>query len=104
MRASPRSWRSSHTTKGSRRSRRSSSPIDLFSGSPYNASATLALKGEVSDVIAGMSLPICLVLAEQAATGQQNTSAAVAAVADQAQTFTRILSRQTQNEEDEDLS
>lgn len=77
---------------------------DLFSGSPYNASATLALKGEVSDVIAGMSLPICLVLAVQAATGQQNTSAAVAAVADQAQTFTRILSRQTQNEEDEDLS
>lgn len=38
---------------------------DLFSGTPYNAAATLALKGRVSDVIAGMSLPICLEAAAQ---------------------------------------
>ncbi len=36
---------------------------DLFSGTPYNAAADLALNGKAKDVIAGMSLPILLEIA-----------------------------------------
>lgn len=36
---------------------------DLFSGTPYNAAATLALEGKVKDVIAGMCLPMLLEIA-----------------------------------------
>ncbi|MFC6181337.1 PTS sugar transporter subunit IIA [Lactiplantibacillus daowaiensis] len=43
---------------------------DLFAGTPYNAAATLALQHEVHDVIAGMSLPICLEVASQMANMQ----------------------------------
>lgn len=76
---------------------------DLFSGSPYNAAATLALQGEAADVIAGMSLPICLTLAQHAA--DDDSSPAVSEVAEQAPTFTRILSAETRtHEEEEDFS
>lgn len=46
---------------------------DLFSGTPYNAAATLAISGKVTDVIAGMSLPICLEIVPliQSATVEQ---------------------------------
>ncbi len=72
---------------------------DLFSGSPYNASATLALKGEVSDVIAGMSLPMCLTLAQYAEA--DDPSEAVGQIAEQAPTFTRILSTELRQQEEE---
>lgn len=72
---------------------------DLFSGSPYNASATLALKGEVSDVIAGMSLPICLTLAQYAEAS--DPAEAVSQIAEQAPAFTRILSSELRNQEEE---
>ncbi|MFT4294689.1 MAG: PTS sugar transporter subunit IIA [Micropruina sp.] len=73
---------------------------DLFSGSPYNAAATLAIKGGVSDVIAGMSLPICLTLAQYADDGDPRR--AVGEIAAQASTFTRILSDELKKSEDEE--
>lgn len=73
---------------------------DLFSGSPYNAAATLAIKGRVSDVIAGMSLPICLTLAQYATA--DDPAPAVREIAAQAATFTRILSDELKQSEDEE--
>lgn len=35
---------------------------DIFSGSPYNAAAMLAMQSENIDVISGLSLPLCLAL------------------------------------------
>jgi PTS system sorbose-specific IIA component len=72
---------------------------DLFSGSPYNASATLALKGEVSDVIAGMSLPMCLTLAQYAEA--EDPAEAVAQITELAPAFTRILSAELRSQEEE---
>lgn len=74
---------------------------DLFGGSPYNASATLALKGEVKDVVAGMSVPMCLILAQGAA--KWDVAKMVAQITKQAPLFTRTLSAEllkTNNESD----
>ncbi|QYN41373.1 PTS sugar transporter subunit IIA [Gilliamella sp. ESL0443] len=35
---------------------------DIFSGSPYNAAAMLAMQSENIEVISGLSLPLCLAL------------------------------------------
>lgn len=35
---------------------------DIFSGSPYNAAAILAMQSENIEVISGLSLPLCLAL------------------------------------------
>lgn len=74
---------------------------DLFSGTPYNAAATLALKGEVKDVIAGMSLPICLEAASQ--MNAMTVEQLVQYLLNNSGSYTQALSvvNQKQAEEDE---
>jgi PTS system sorbose-specific IIA component len=72
---------------------------DLFCGTPYNASATLAMKGKVKDVITGMSLPICLELAQ--AADKSTVSDAVKRIIQQSPTYTRAFSRELQKQQDE---
>lgn len=72
---------------------------DLFGGSPYNAAATMAMKDQVSDVIAGMSLPMCLILA--AVVDTSDVADAVNDVVAQAETFTRVLSVERQKVQEE---
>lgn len=74
---------------------------DLFCGTPYNAAATLALKGEVKDVIAGMSLPICLETASQ--MNAMNVEQLVQYLLKNSGSYTQALSivNQKQAEEDE---
>ncbi|MEE3661065.1 mannose/fructose/sorbose PTS transporter subunit IIA [Brenneria sp. g21c3] len=50
--------------------------VDLFGGSPYNAAAMLALKNPQLEVITGISLPLCLEIADN----QQGMSARQLAV------------------------
>ncbi|KRN27256.1 PTS sugar transporter subunit IIA [Liquorilactobacillus mali] len=75
---------------------------DLFSGTPYNAAATLYLQNKVTDVIAGMSLPICLEVAGQ--KEGMNTSQLVNYILDNSASYTKVLSEvlnQQKNEEEE---
>lgn len=44
--------------------------VDLFKGSPYNAAATLAMKNENLEVLAGVNLPLCI----EAAVNQSTQS------------------------------
>lgn len=73
---------------------------DLFSGTPYNATAALALKGKVKDVIAGMSLPILL----EVATKMDNTSIdeLVKDVLKNAPEYTHALSAEMEKQDKED--
>lgn len=73
---------------------------DLFSGTPYNAAAAMALKGQVKDVIAGMSLPIMLEIVTQ-----MNTSSIeklVIQILKDSPKFTRALSQELNIQEKED--
>lgn len=63
---------------------------DLFSGTPYNAAATLALKGHVKDVIAGMSLPICLEVASQ--MNMLSIDELTKYIENNSQSYTKVLS------------
>lgn len=63
---------------------------DLFSGTPYNAASTLYLQNEVTDVIAGMSLPICLEVASQKES--MSTSELVHYILNNSTTYTKALS------------
>ncbi|KRL05079.1 PTS sugar transporter subunit IIA [Liquorilactobacillus oeni] len=75
---------------------------DLFSGTPYNAAATLYLQHKVTDVIAGMSLPICLEIATQ--KDNMNTSELVHYILDNSASYTKVLSdvlQQQKNEEED---
>ncbi|VDG20862.1 PTS system, mannose-specific IIB component [Lactobacillus sp. wkB8] [Lactiplantibacillus mudanjiangensis] len=63
---------------------------DLFAGTPYNAAATLALQHEVQDVIAGMSLPICLEIASQ--MNQLSVTELVTYVMKNSRDYTKALS------------
>ncbi|MFZ2624866.1 MAG: hypothetical protein WAX29_06455 [Propionibacterium sp.] len=72
---------------------------DLFGGSPYNAAAGLALRGEVKDVVAGMSVPMCLILAQGAA--KWDVAKAVGQITKQAPLFTRTLSAELLKKNDE---
>ena len=75
---------------------------DLFSGTPYNAAATLALEGKVTDVVAGMSLPICLEAAAQMNT--MSVEKLVKYLDDNSASYTKVLSvvnKEQAEEEDE---
>lgn len=72
---------------------------DLFCGTPYNVSAALAMKGKVKDVIAGMSLPICLELAQAADKG--TVSETVEHIIQASPAYTRALSKELQKQPDE---
>jgi len=63
---------------------------DLFAGTPYNAAATLALQHEVQDVIAGMSLPICLEIASQ--MNQLSVTELVTYIMKNSRDYTKALS------------
>ncbi|MFT9452619.1 PTS sugar transporter subunit IIA [Liquorilactobacillus ghanensis] len=73
---------------------------DLFSGTPYNAAAALAINNQVTDVIAGMSLPICLEIVSLI------RSATVAQVVDTVmknyQSYTKAFSIVSKNDIEED--
>ncbi|AUJ31939.1 MULTISPECIES: PTS sugar transporter subunit IIA [Liquorilactobacillus] len=73
---------------------------DLFSGTPYNAAATLAISGKVTDVIAGMSLPICLEIVPliQSATVEQ----VVTTVMQNYQNYTKAFSVISKKDLEED--
>lgn len=73
---------------------------DLFSGTPYNAAATLAINGKVTDVIAGMSLPICLEIVPliQSATVEQ----VVTTVMQNYQNYTKAFSVISKKDLEED--
>ncbi|WP_311406766.1 PTS sugar transporter subunit IIA [Liquorilactobacillus uvarum] len=75
---------------------------DLFSGTPYNAASTLYLQHKVTDVIAGMSLPICLEVASQ--KENMNTFELVHYILDNRASYTKVLSEvlsQQENEEED---
>lgn len=74
---------------------------DLFSGTPYNAAATLCLKKKVTDVIAGMSLPICLEVANFANT--KKVSELVPFILGNSPSYTRALSQELNIQEEDDL-
>ncbi|AWN32943.1 MULTISPECIES: PTS sugar transporter subunit IIA [Lactobacillus] len=73
---------------------------DLYSGTPYNAAASLVLKGKAKDVIAGMSLPILL----EIVTKMNSTSITdiVKGILQDSGTFTTALSAEMQKQEEED--
>lgn len=73
---------------------------DLFSGTPYNASASLVINNQAKDVIAGMSLPICLEVAAQ--MGTKTSSEMVTYIMDHCQDYTKAFSIVNQNIEEED--
>lgn len=73
---------------------------DLFSGTPYNSAAGLALKGEVKDVVAGMSLPLLL----EVVTKMNNTSIEdlVKVILKDAPMYTHVLSDEMKKQNGED--
>jgi len=73
---------------------------DLFSGTPYNAAATLALEGQVKDVLAGMSLPICLEVASQMQA--MNVQEMVQYILSNCGTYTKALSVVNKEQMEED--
>jgi len=73
---------------------------DLFSGTPYNAAATLALEGNVKDVIAGMSLPICLEVASQ--MNSMSVEELVQYILKNCGTYTKALSVVNKEQAEED--
>ncbi|UQS81455.1 PTS sugar transporter subunit IIA [Bombilactobacillus folatiphilus] len=74
---------------------------DLFSGTPYNAASTLCLKGLVTDVIAGMSLPICLEVANMSLS--MTCSQLTREINQNSTSYTRILSLELQKTEEDDM-
>lgn len=73
---------------------------DLFSGTPYNASASLVIKHKAQDVIAGMSLPICLEIATQ--MDNKSSSEIVEYIMGNCQDYTKAFSIVNQSIEEED--
>ncbi|MDF7638092.1 PTS sugar transporter subunit IIA [Lactobacillus sp. ESL0791] len=73
---------------------------DLFSGTPYNAAAELALKGEVKDVIAGMSLPILLDIVTNMTT--KSVEEIAATILQDSSSYTKVLSDELNKAEKED--
>lgn len=73
---------------------------DLFSGTPYNSAAGLALKGKVKDVVAGMSLPMLL----EVVTKMDNTSIEdlVKTILNDAPMYTHALSNEMKKQDEED--
>lgn len=74
--------------------------VDLFSGTPYNAAAGLALHHKVKDVIAGMCLPMLLELAT--AAPDQPVTEVVSKIGQEKNDFTKILSEVIAESEEED--
>ncbi|MFT8836641.1 PTS sugar transporter subunit IIA [Liquorilactobacillus satsumensis] len=72
---------------------------DLFSGTPYNAAATLYLQHRVTDVVAGMSLPLCLEVASQKKT--MNVAELVHYLLANCESYTKVLSNVLQEQQDE---
>lgn len=73
---------------------------DLFSGTPYNATAKLALEGKVKDVVAGMCLPMLLEIATKMSS--MSVSELVKDVLKAAPQFTHALSAEMRKQEQED--
>ena len=71
---------------------------DLFSGTPYNSAAALALKGKVKDVVAGMSLLLEVV------TKMNSTSIEdlVKVIMKDAPMYTHALSDEMKKQDEED--
>ncbi|GAF41018.1 PTS system mannose-specific EIIAB component [Agrilactobacillus composti DSM 18527 = JCM 14202] len=75
---------------------------DLFSGTPYNAAAGLVMHHKAADVIAGMSLPLCLEVALSA--GQMTVPELVKHVMANTNEYVKCLSevvQESQKEEDD---
>lgn len=73
---------------------------DLFSGTPYNVAADLALKGKAKDVIAGMSLPILLEIATKMTS--MSIAELVQEILTDSASYTKALSCEMKKVEKED--
>lgn len=73
---------------------------DLFSGTPYNAAADLALKEKAKDVIAGMSLPILLEIATKMTS--MSIAELVQEILKDSASYTKALSCEMKKVEKED--
>ncbi|GFZ27420.1 PTS sugar transporter subunit IIA [Lactobacillus corticis] len=73
---------------------------DLFSGTPYNAASTLALQQKVTDVVAGMSLPMLLEVALN--KDKMKVADLVKMLAQDSNSYVRVLSSEVEKEEKED--
>lgn len=72
---------------------------DLFSGTPYNSAAQLALEGKIADVISGMSLPMLL---EVACNIQEDVTTVKDLIMSHSDQYVKLLSQEMQNQEEED--
>lgn len=72
---------------------------DLFSGTPYNAAAILALEGKVKDVVAGMCLPMLLEIATS--IKNKDIKDIVAMISTDSSEYVKVLSR-VQDDDGED--
>lgn len=72
---------------------------DLFSGTPYNSAAQLALEGKIADVVSGMSLPMLL---EVACNIQEDVTTVKDLIMSHSDQYVKLLSQEMQNQEEED--
>lgn len=72
---------------------------DLFSGTPYNSAAQLALEGKIADVVSGMSLPMLL---EVACNIQEDVTTIKNLIMSHSDQYVKLLSQEMQNQEEED--
>ncbi|MDE3281488.1 PTS sugar transporter subunit IIA [Lacticaseibacillus parahuelsenbergensis] len=73
---------------------------DLFSGTPYNASAELVLKKKAADVVAGMCLPMLLEVAVNSSS--MSVSQLVAHLMKNKEEFSTSLSEKAKTDTEED--
>lgn len=73
---------------------------DLFSGTPYNASAELVLKKKAADVVAGMCLPMLLEVA--VISSSMSVSQLVAHLMKNKEEFSTSLSEKAKTDTEED--
>ncbi|MFT8556209.1 MAG: PTS sugar transporter subunit IIA [Liquorilactobacillus hordei] len=74
---------------------------DLYSGTPYNAVATKALENKITDVISGMSLPICLEVAMNKKT--MSVKELVNLILQNSKEYTKALSKSLTEQDEEEF-